>query len=88
MTVAYLGGYFGFLAIAGSAPGLLSGRVSGGLTTGFLAMAGVFAGVWSVVFSYLRARRRWDGQAGRVPGIADRAAAAAVAGDRRPEAGS
>lgn len=53
-AVVYLAGYFGFLLLAGSAPAALGRDVHGGLTVGFILMAGVFVLVWVVALVYVK----------------------------------
>ncbi len=53
-AVIYLAGYFGFLLLAGLAPGVLGHGVHGGLTVGFILMAAVFVLVWVVALVYVK----------------------------------
>jgi uncharacterized membrane protein (DUF485 family) len=53
-AVVYLAGYFGFLLLAGLAPGALGHGVHGGLTVGFVLMAAVFVLVWLVALVYVK----------------------------------
>jgi Protein of unknown function, DUF485 len=46
-------------------------RLVGGITVGYVLMAGLFVLVWALVFAYGRfANRRWDAQAARVVELA------------------
>jgi uncharacterized membrane protein (DUF485 family) len=66
-TAGYLLAYFGFLLLAGLAPGFLGTDVLGSINLGFILMAGLFVLVWALVRAYVKvARDRWDPQAAKV----------------------
>ena len=72
-SVVYLAGYFGFLLLAGLAPGALGHSVHGGLTVGFILMAAVFVLVWVVALVYVKVSNgRLDRQADEVSAQARR----------------
>lgn len=76
-AVVYLAGYFGFLLLAGLAPGTLGHGVHGGLTVGFILMAAVFVLVWVVALVYVKVSSgRLDRRADEVSDQARRLVAA------------
>jgi uncharacterized membrane protein (DUF485 family) len=73
-TVGYLAAYFGFLILAGVAPGFMGTGIYRGITLGWALLAGLFALVWTLVFRFGRtARRDWDPRSAEVARLADAA---------------
>jgi uncharacterized membrane protein (DUF485 family) len=78
-TVFFLAWYFGFVFLAGYAPGFMGESVYQGLTVGYCLALSQFLMVWGLTWAYLRqADRVFDPLAERV-----RALAEARAGDVR-----
>jgi uncharacterized membrane protein (DUF485 family) len=53
-TVFFFVAYFGFVLLAGYAPGFMGGSIYRGLTVGYALMLALFFMVWALVFLYLR----------------------------------
>jgi uncharacterized membrane protein (DUF485 family) len=73
-TAGYLAAYFGFLLLAGLAPGVMGAGIYKGITLGWLLLAGMFALAWTLVFRFGRtARRDWDPRSAEIARRADAA---------------
>jgi uncharacterized membrane protein (DUF485 family) len=71
-TAGYLAAYFGFLLLAGLAPGVMGAGIYKGITLGWLLLAGMFALAWTLVFRFGRtARRDWDPRSAEIARLAD-----------------
>jgi uncharacterized membrane protein (DUF485 family) len=71
-TIFFLAWYFGFVLLAGYAPGFMGESLTGGLTVGYALALSQFVMTWVLAGLYLRkANREFDPLAARVRALAE-----------------